>query len=83
MQWTCPKTESLYVLNTESQLRERHKAHSAGHPLKRGVELEVGIHRTEPMGLLRGEVGLEKHTPPPPKKKYLGLGQFLAKTYNI
>ena len=26
-------------------------------------------HETEPMGLLGGEVGLEKHTTPPPKKK--------------
>ena len=34
---------------------------------------------TKPMGLLGGEVGLEKHTPPPPKEKDLAVG----KKYNF
>ena len=41
------------------------KAHSVGCPLN-AWELKVleGTHSTEPMGLLGGEVGLEKHTKP-------------------
>ena len=32
-------------------------------------EKNIGTHGTEPMDLRGGQVGLEKHTTPPPKKK--------------
>ena len=59
------------------------KAHSPGHPLKRG-ELKVleGTHGTEPMGLLGVEMELEKHNSPPPKNTndhFLNVNYFTMK----
>ena len=37
-------------------------------------EKNIGTHGTEPMDLRGGQVGLEKHTTPPPKKKHRQIG---------